>query len=277
MKNRGITLIALVITIIVLLILAGISISALTNQGLFKNAKQTELINKRAQITEYLKLKLINEQTNNPFGSAEEIITATRNNAIENIDDLKKMGKDVTIGEISTEEDYKQVDVYFYVTVDGDLYKVELNGVSFVGKIDEMAPVIKIVKISNTTNSITVEVATKRNEGRKLEYYIKNEDEEEYKLIETSNEESYTYEGLEQGKKYNVKIIAVAKNNKTAEVIGEQITGKVTELTTANAKFTYSPNGWTNTDVVAKASTDITGFTIQTSLDGQNILGQEII
>ena len=60
MKNRGITLIALVITIIVLLILAGISISALTNQGLFKNAKQTELINKRAQITEYLKLKLIN-------------------------------------------------------------------------------------------------------------------------------------------------------------------------------------------------------------------------
>jgi len=50
----------------------------------------------------------------------------------------------------------------------------------------------------------------------------------------------------------------------------EQITGKVTELTTANAKFTYSPNGWTNTDVVAKASTDVTGFTIQTSLDGQN-------
>ena len=268
MKNRGITLIALVITIIVLLILAGISISALTNQGLFKNAKQTELINKRAQITEYLKLKLINEQTNNPFGSAEEIIIATRNNAIENIDDLKKMGKDVTIGEISTEEDYKQVDVYFYVTVDGDLYKVELNGVSFVGKIDEMAPVIKIVKISNTTNSITVEVATKRNEGRKLEYYIKNEDEEEYKLIETSNEESYTYEGLEQGKKYNVKMIAVAKNNKTAEVVGEQTTGSIVDLTEANAKFTYSPRNWTNTDVVALASTDVTGFTIQTSTDG---------
>ena len=38
-KNKGITLIALVITIIILLILSGISISALTNQGLFKNAK----------------------------------------------------------------------------------------------------------------------------------------------------------------------------------------------------------------------------------------------
>ena len=38
-NTKGITLIALVITIIILLILAGISISALTNQGLFKNAK----------------------------------------------------------------------------------------------------------------------------------------------------------------------------------------------------------------------------------------------
>ena len=271
LKNKkGITLVALVITIIILLILAGISIQAITHIGMFAKAKQAELENKRAQVSEYLRLKLINEQINNPFGSAEEIITATRNNVIENIEDLKKIGKEVTIGEISTEEEFKQVEVYFYVTVDGDLYKVELKGVSFVGKIDEMNPAIKIAKITNTTSTITVEVTTARNEGGKLEYYVKSEDEEEYKLIETKEEEKYTYKGLEQGKKYNVKIIAVAKNNKTAEVIGEQITGKVTELTTANAKFTYSPNGWTNTDVVAKASTDVTGFTIQTSLDGQN-------
>ena len=38
-STKGITLVALVITIIILLILSGISISALTNQGLFKNAK----------------------------------------------------------------------------------------------------------------------------------------------------------------------------------------------------------------------------------------------
>ena len=41
-SQRGITLIALIITIIILLILAGISISSLTNQGLFKNAKETQ-------------------------------------------------------------------------------------------------------------------------------------------------------------------------------------------------------------------------------------------
>ena len=88
-KEKGITLVALVITIIVLLILSGITIQSITHTGIFDNAKQAELQNKRAQIIEYLKLKLMNEQTNNPFGTAEEIITATRNNVIENIEDLK--------------------------------------------------------------------------------------------------------------------------------------------------------------------------------------------
>ena len=38
-ESKGITLVALVITIIILLILAGISISSLTNTGIFEKAK----------------------------------------------------------------------------------------------------------------------------------------------------------------------------------------------------------------------------------------------
>ncbi len=41
-KNKGITLVALVITIVILLILAGISISALTNTGIFGKAKEAK-------------------------------------------------------------------------------------------------------------------------------------------------------------------------------------------------------------------------------------------
>ena len=48
-SQRGITLIALVITIIILLILAGISIAALTNQGLFKNAKEAQNAPQKAE------------------------------------------------------------------------------------------------------------------------------------------------------------------------------------------------------------------------------------
>ena len=48
-KSKGITLIALIITIIILLILAGISISALTQTGLFSRAKQAEQLSKEKQ------------------------------------------------------------------------------------------------------------------------------------------------------------------------------------------------------------------------------------
>ena len=269
-KQEGITLIALVITIIVLLILSGITIQSITHTGIFDNAKQAELQNKRAQIIEYLKLKLMNEQTNNPFGTAEEIITATRNNVIENIEDLKKIGKEVTVEETSTEEDGENVDIYFYVIVDKDVYKVELDDVTFIGELGKFPPVIKLKSISNTTNTITVEVTTKRNQGGILEYYIKSEDEEEYKLIKTITEEKYTYEGLTQNKKYSIKVIAVAENKKTAEVIAEQTIVKIVDLTEANAKFTYSSTNWTNENVTATASTDVAGYIIQTSLDGKN-------
>jgi len=48
-SQKGITLVALVITIILLLILAGISISSLTNSGLFDNAKLAEERTENAQ------------------------------------------------------------------------------------------------------------------------------------------------------------------------------------------------------------------------------------
>ena len=96
-KKNGITLIALVITIIVLLILSGITIQSITNKGIISNAKRAELENKRAQISETLQLRLITEQSNNPFGNSEEIISATRESVIKNIDansfnELKQVG-----------------------------------------------------------------------------------------------------------------------------------------------------------------------------------------
>ena len=269
-RQRGITILALVITIILLLILSGITIQAITNKGIISNTKRAELENKRGQIAETLQVRLITEQSNNPFGNSEEIISATRESVIKNIDEIKQFGKDVTVEEISKEEDFKQVDDYFYVVVDDDIYKVEQDGVKFIGKTSEMSPAIRVKAISAKLNSITVQVATQRNEGGKLEYYIKKDSDENYKLSKTTTEQNYTYEDLEEDTKYSIKIVAVAKNKKTAEVVVEKNTKRpVTDLTTANAKFTYSPSGWTNTNVVATASTDVKGFTIQTSKDGK--------
>ena len=48
-QNKGITLVALVITIVILLILAGISISTLTNTGIFQKAKDAKQKSENAQ------------------------------------------------------------------------------------------------------------------------------------------------------------------------------------------------------------------------------------
>ena len=48
-KNNGITLVALVITIVILLILAGISISTLSNTGIFQKAKDAKKTSENAE------------------------------------------------------------------------------------------------------------------------------------------------------------------------------------------------------------------------------------
>lgn len=63
-KNKGITLVALVITIVILLILAGISISALTNTGIFGKAIQSKEKSEESQEEEIIKLALYSKELN---------------------------------------------------------------------------------------------------------------------------------------------------------------------------------------------------------------------
>ena len=58
-ENRGVTLIALAVTIIIMLILAGVTISALTgNSGISSNANQARIQNELAQYKEQMELYL---------------------------------------------------------------------------------------------------------------------------------------------------------------------------------------------------------------------------
>ena len=57
-KQKGITLVALVITIIILLILSGISISALTNTGIFGKAKESKERTIKAQLQQEITLAI---------------------------------------------------------------------------------------------------------------------------------------------------------------------------------------------------------------------------
>ncbi len=57
-KNKGITLVALVVTIIVLLILAGISLSIITNSGVFEKANKAKKVNMLAVAREEVSLAI---------------------------------------------------------------------------------------------------------------------------------------------------------------------------------------------------------------------------
>ena len=86
-SQRGITLIALVITIIILLILAGISIAALTNQGLFKNAKEAQNATQKAEgeqgkvLNEYE--DEINKYLENDDKTAEKLVDKVNDGTIK--------------------------------------------------------------------------------------------------------------------------------------------------------------------------------------------------
>ena len=93
-KNKGITLVALVITIIILLILAGISISALTNTGIFGKAKDAKQKSADAELDQNTKLDeyeneidnyLPKQNSNKTVEQAKEKVLSTEKN-IELID-----------------------------------------------------------------------------------------------------------------------------------------------------------------------------------------------
>ena len=264
--SKGITIVSLVITIILLLILAGISLQAFTGSGLFGQAIKSKDQTKLAELEEQMKL------------SITEMI-ANKNGEKITVDDYIKYLTEEENMNITDryEENGKQIievdDKYVYEISDEDTY----ISIDKVGIKEDLSPKIVLESITDTTNSITVKVSTKRNEGGKIEYYIKAEDEEEYTLKETTTDTSYTYEELFQNQKYNVKIVAVAKNKLTAEVLVDRTLGSVPDLREEDITFTYSVDGqeidrstWTNKEVTVTVSTTVKGYRLQTSKDGRN-------
>ena len=110
-KEQGITLIALVITIIILLILAGISISALTNQGLFKNAKIAQNATERAEAEQGQRLNEYEEELNKYLSNndkTEETLVDKVNDGTIKIGDYVKYTPDTA----STTEILQELNTY---------------------------------------------------------------------------------------------------------------------------------------------------------------------
>ena len=268
-KKSGITMVALVVTIVVLLILASISIQGITRTGIFRAAEDTKLEHKRASITTTLQTKLKINQTEQIRGTDEEVVRATYEDVKNDLEEIKKAGgKDIEVSEVTSEEKDGKTEWFFEVKVDGDVYKVGLDGSDYLGKEDELAPLIEIKKATATTNTITATVTTRRNEGGKIEYYIKEKGSQKFDLAGTTDQNTFKYTKLKQEKTYVIEAVAINTNGKKKVSKEYEIkTSLVPKIDSNEIKFASVPNEWTNKSVEVTATLTVDGqnFTLTTS------------
>ena len=162
-KDKGITLIALVITIIILLILAGISISALTNQGLFKNAKAAQNATEKAEKEQGQRLNEYEDEINKYLGnSKDESKDDTKGTTVEEA--IKKNGalsttdntelKDAKNNKIVVPAGFKIVEGA--TTVDKGIVIEDVTETATKGSQFVWVPVGTITKADGTTATITL-------------------------------------------------------------------------------------------------------------------------
>ena len=158
-KDKGITLIALVITIIILLILAGISISALTNQGLFKNAKAAQNATEKAEKEQGQRLNEYEDEINKYLGNSKESFKGTtvedamKYNDALNAEDNTEL-KDAKNNKIVVPAGFKIINGA--TTVDKGIVIENVTETATKGSQFVWVPVGTITKADGTTATITL-------------------------------------------------------------------------------------------------------------------------
>ena len=144
-QNKAITLIALVITIIVLLILAGVAIAALTGEnGLLNRASSAQDMSKRAELIEKVKLDIldneIDKRTEKSHKSLKDILDEYFDSVPDDLTDMNTVltarteyggFNDITVGEIVGSSSENNAKVFW-----GDQFYFNVGGVEDVIKRD---------------------------------------------------------------------------------------------------------------------------------------------
>ena len=232
-KNKGITLIALVITIIVLLILAGITISALTgDNGLFTRAQRAKDESEISADIETIKIEYSSY-------NIDQVSKPENKTFLEYLDENGYI--------VDYENAEKTIGI---VILNGRKYEINTEGeliIKYLGKADKTAmlmPRFSKVEavVEGTTIKVNVELKKSTVEGTKLKYSIQKENEttkiEESNLI---SDTTYTFENLEIGQTYIITVQAKNEYGTTNRKIKVK-TVSLSELTQGKAEFIITPN-----------------------------------
>lgn len=231
-NKRGITLVALVITIIILLILAGVSIQAITNTGLFENAKKAQEQSEISEDMETIKLE-------NSSYTIEQTTSTEKKTFLEYLDEKGYI--------VNYENESKTIGT---VTLNGREYEINTEEgftIKYIGKADGTAmlmPRFSKVEavVEGSTIKVNVELKKSTEEGTKIKYSIQKENETEIiKESEKISDLTYTFENLEMGKTYIITVQATNEYGTTNRKIKTR-TISLSELTQGKAEFVITPN-----------------------------------
>ena len=256
-KNQGITLIALVITIIVLLILAGTVIYlGLEDDGLFKRAQDSTLIYGVERVKEEMEIVKGNVLIDNlgklnkdDFfdGLIDEGIVESKDDIIDNGDNTY---------DVTTKEDY-----VFEIIIkdDGNI------DIIYIGKKDEIGPRIRGFNIENkTSNSIEVVVKVDNAEGAEYTYLYKKASEGEYTEVKKGKDiTTYKYEGLSQKEVYDIKVVIENSKGKDEREISV-LTGEIDK----GAIEVVGEPIWENGQAKIEVNTEEEGYKIEYQVNG---------
>ena len=287
MRNKGVTLISLVVTIIVLLILAGITIGTIFNDnGIIKKAQEAANATEEAAKNDQAAINgLLNEMDSiiNGIGGNIPVIgsingkitwstgsaTLTLTTDVEGVTiQYRKNSESNWTNYTSAVPSLLHGDKVYARGVKGG--ETVINEKEF--KIqDTIAPTVTIANASSTTNSISVTATATDNEagmGSSPQYtfYIKKttETDSTYTQIGSSTSTSITKGELEQNTSYTIKVeVADVAGNK-GQATKEITTGKIADAGEGltNGAIIASSPVWSNGTASITLSTS-SGLTIQ--------------
>ena len=253
-EKRGITLISLVVTIILLLILAGISIAMLTGEnGIFKTAQKAKLESQKGTYREIIELA----KNENEITTDRE---RTKNEKLDGISEI--LNKDKNLGQgtgtqINKEYQDKENPRLVVKTKEGWVYIVTVDGIKELGKVDGDIPLD--VDIKNGDIKYIYEPNYWTNSDVEVSLSIAKEEYKEFKI-------QYSYD-LKTWKDYTEKI--VVENNKaiysritTGTSVSESYaTGNVINIDKKEAEISTAMN---SSNVTTK------GFTVNVGVKDEN-------
>ena len=245
-SSKGITLVALVITIIILLILAGISISALTNTGIFGKAKDAKSKSELADVQEKITLLEYEWQM--------------------------KSASNTTLGEFLAEKvKDKTIDSY---EAEGSNYKVYIKGYvgtfdkdgKLVGKVEKAGPHPTISNITIKSEDGSTDVAdNSQKAGTKLQINFSSSIKDGT-IKSVTPAVPYTTNGTEKSVTFTV-VGTVDKQDYTAQIPVSienkyKVATPVNANTIASATDTEKANNYYGKSVNYTSANGVTGWKI---------------